>query len=165
MGVQTLLFGYIEEAWPGARSNGSREHAQLLMDNARLIKTHNEAILSALPAHDAWPPLTRHMFAWAPADSPMINYKNRPIHFAASLKEADWALRDWLDKFEGLLRRLYWENAVVYFRSAYLAEHQVTWHPTHEWQVRLTSGVLEPISQWEFKSSMDQKDSMACVKV
>ena len=86
----------------------------------------------------------------------MISYRNRPIHFAASLKEVDWAVRDWLDKFEGLLRRLYWQNAAVHLHTAYLGQHQFTWRPTHEWSYRLTSGILEPIIQWEFESTMER---------
>jgi hypothetical protein len=155
MGIRSFVFGYIEEAWPGARSNGSPGHAQLLANNARAIERHNEEILSSLPTQDGWPPLVKQMFAWSPADAPMINYKTRPIHFAASLKEVDWDLRDWMDKFESLLRRLYWEKAVVHFHAAYLGEHRFTWRPSQQWVDKLTNGVLEPITQWEFEGSMD----------
>jgi hypothetical protein len=29
------------------------------------------------------------MFGWAPADAPLVVYRNRLIHFAASLKQPD----------------------------------------------------------------------------
>ena len=155
MGVQSLLYGYIQEAWPGVRSNGSERHLQLLINNARAIEKHNEAVLAALPAEGEWPPLNRSMFAHAPAGAPMINYKGRLIHFAAALKEVDWDLRDWLDKFELLLKQLYWERAVVHCETAYLAEHRFEWRPPREWVTRLTDGLLEPILTWDFKTSMD----------
>jgi hypothetical protein len=129
MGVRSFLYGYIEEAWPGAKSDGSREHLQLLVDNAHAIERHNDAVLSMLPLEDAWPPLNKHMFGCALSDAPMINYKTRPIHFAASLKEVDWELRDWLDKFEVLLRDLYCEKAVVHCHAAYLGQHLFIWRP------------------------------------
>jgi len=128
---------------------------QLLINNARIIGVHNEQMLKSLPIEDDWPPLSRGMFGFAPSDAAMINYRTRPIHFAASLKEVDWDLRDWLDKFESLLRQLYWEKAHVHFDAAYLGEHQFTWRPTRDWVERLTGGTLESVNTWTFESSMD----------
>jgi hypothetical protein len=156
--MRSFFVGYIEEACPGLRTNGSPEHMQLLIDNARSISAHNERVLGALPTEDDWPPLSRTMFGWSPSDASMINYRTRPIHFAASLKEVDWDLRDWLDKFEALLKQMYWEKAYVQFDAAYIGEHQFTWHPTRDWVERLTSGTLEPITTWTFESTMDSND-------
>ncbi len=154
--MQSFIYGYIEEAWPGARYEGSAERKQLLIQNARVIEDHTEAVLLSLPEDDEWPPLSRHMFALPPANALKISYKNRLVHFAASLKEADWELRDWLDKFEeNLLGRLYWEKAVVHFQGAYHEPHMFTWTPTREWVRRLTDGVLEPVVQWDFTSTME----------
>ena len=160
MGVQSLLYGFIEEAWPGARTDGSERHAKLLKDNARAIERHNEEVLSALPAEDDddWPPLSRSMFAYAPAQTPLITYRRRIIHFAASLKQLDEELRDWLDKFELLLKDLYWERAVVHFEAAYMGDYRFEWRPPGEWVTRLTDGVLEPIVTWQFQTSMDPSE-------
>jgi hypothetical protein len=86
------------------------------------------------------------MFGWAPADAPMIVYRNRIIHLGASLKEMDWALREWLDKFEAVLRRLYWESAYVRFEAAYLGVHEFTWRPKRAWVEDLCCGRLSPIA-------------------
>jgi len=156
MGMKSFLYGYIEEAWPGARTDGSAMRRQLLLDNTRSIEQHNDQKLQMLPLEDKWPPVSRHMFACPPWDAPMINFRTRPIHFAASLKEVDFELRDWLDKFEALLRQLYWEKAVVHFDGAYIGSQKFEWRPAIEWVHRLTDGVLEPIVDWTFDSSIDK---------
>lgn len=158
MGVQSRLVGYVEEAWPGVAAGGDPTLMQHLHDTAREIGRHNEAVLEGLPSEDDWPPLCRPMFGWAPANAPMIAYKNRLIHLAASLKEMDWELRDWLDKFEGLLRRLYWESAFVRFEGAYLGVSEFTWRPARPWVEGLCRGRLAPITEWAFTSTMPAED-------
>jgi hypothetical protein len=158
MGVQSKLVGYIEEAWPGLAAGGN----QILMDHLiatdQQISRHNENVLGTLPEVDEWPPLCRPMFAWAPVKTPMIVYKNRLIHFAASLKEMDWELRDWLDKFEALLRRLYWESAHIRFEAAYLGVHEFTYRPTDGWVQELCQGRVTPIADWSFSSTLPPED-------
>ena len=158
MGVQSRLVGYIKEAWPGAAAGGDAALMQHLVDTDRAISRHNERVLGSLSETDFWPPLCRPMFAWAPTDASMIVYKNRLIHLAASLKEMDWALRDWLDKFEALLRRLYWESAYIRFEAAYLGVHEFTWRPTQAWVEQLCRGQLSPIAEWSFSSTMPTGD-------
>lgn len=154
MGLTSRLVGYIEEAWPGVAASGDPVLMQHLIDTDRRIGQHNEDVLGALPETDEWPPLCRPMFAWPPADAPMIVYRNRLIHFAASQKVLDWELPDWLDKFEGLLRRLYWESAYIRFEGAYLGAHEFTWRPTEAWVKELCRGRLAPVSEWSFTSTL-----------
>ncbi len=158
MGVHTSIHGYIKEAWSGSRANGYEELWNQLRSNDRTLKLHNESVLGALPEEDGWPPMTRHMFGWAPPTDAVITYKGRPFHFAASLKDVDFEVRDWLDKFEALLRHMYWEDAVVHVQTAYLGHHTFSWRPKPEWVTRLSSGMLEPIASWDFTSTMEAED-------
>lgn len=152
MGMQSTIYGYIEEAWPGAAG----ENKELLYSNASTISSLNEKVISSLPNEDEWPPLPNSIFGWAPTERPMVNYRNRPIHFAASLKEMDWALRDWLDKFESLLKRMYWENVTVHYEGAYIGEHTFRWNPKEEWGLGLTKGILTPVDDWDFESTLSK---------
>ena len=154
MGVQSRLLGYIEEAWLGAAAGGDPALIQHLIDTARGISRHNEEVLGGLSEADEWPPICRPMFAWAPANAPLIVYKNRLIHLAASLKEMDWELPHWLDKFESLLRRLYWESAYIRFQAAYLGTHEFTWRSSKAWVTELCRGRLTPITEWSFSSTL-----------
>ena len=157
MGAQSKLVGYIEEAWPG-RATSNQTLAVELIAAEQQISRHNENVLGALPEVDEWPPLCRPMFAWTPVKTPMIVYKNRLIHFAASLKEMDWELRDWLDKFETLLRNLYWESAYIRFEAAYIGVHEFNYRPTDGWVQELCQGRVTPIGGWSFSSTLPAED-------
>jgi hypothetical protein len=154
MGTATRLVGYIEEAWPGVAAGGDTARMEALRDAHRRIVHHNESVLEALPAEDTWPPLCRPMFGWAPADAPMITYRNRLIHVAASLKDLDWYARDWLDKFESLLRRLYWESAYIRCEFGYLGPHEFRWRPQESWVQELCQARLPAIQEWSFESTL-----------
>jgi hypothetical protein len=157
MGVSSFLIGYIEEAWPGVAAGGDEAVLAHLEEAHRTLGRHNDAALQALPEQDEFPPLCRSMFGWPPAGAAMITYRNRLIHFAASMKEVDWYLRDWLDKFEALLRRLYWESAYARVETAYLGPHEFRWRPASEWVESLCKGRLTPIEKWSFTSTMDAR--------
>jgi hypothetical protein len=158
MGVNSFLIGYIEEAWPGEAAGGDPAVLEHLQETHRTIGRHNDETLEALPERDEFPPLCRSMFGWPPAGAAMITYRNRLIHFAASMKEVDWYLRDWLDKFEGLLCRLYWESAYVRVETAYLGPHEFRWQPTSAWVESLCKGRLSPIQKWSFSTTMNASE-------
>jgi hypothetical protein len=158
MGMQTLLLGYIEEAWPGLAAGGDPVLMQHLLDTDRQISRHNEEVLGSLPEADEWPPLCRAMFSWASADAPMIVYRNRILHLGASLKDLERAARDWLDKFEGLLRRLYWESAYVRCEFGLFGVQEFRWRPLEAWVKELCQGRLFPIPHWSFESTLGASD-------
>jgi hypothetical protein len=158
MAVKSRIHGYVEEAWPGAAGGGIPAVIARLNAAAAEISRHNEDMLQSLPLVDDWPPVCRPMVAWPAADAPMIVYRNRLFHLAASLKELDWSLRTWLDKFECLLRRLYWESAFVRVELAYLGIHEFTWRPIEGWKDALCEGRLSPIDKWTFSTTMSASD-------
>jgi hypothetical protein len=155
MGVPTIFLGYIEEAWPGVAAGGDAAFMAHLQATAASINAHNEAVLTALPSEDPFPPLCRPMFAWPPADAPGIAYNNRIVHFAACVKNADFVARAWLDKFEQLLRRMYWESAYVRLQTVYTGTHEFTWEVGAAWKTDLCKGKVGPIGEWAFTSTLD----------
>ena len=158
MGVASYIIGYIEEAWPGARTDGIPGQREKLIEAKKAIEVHNETILSQLPLEDDFPPLVREMFSWAPLSQPMITYKNRLIHFAASMKDFDCEARGWLDKFENLLKNLYWESAFVRIEMPYIGKEEFTWEPSRAWVEKLCQGNLEFIDEWTFSSTLPPED-------
>jgi hypothetical protein len=156
MGVATRLLGYIEEAWPGLAGGGDPVRMEQLLEADRRIGRHNESVLQALKAEDSWPPLCRPMFAWAPADSPMITYKNRLILVGASLKNLEGATRNWLDQFEALLRQLYWESAYIRCEFGLYGPHEFRWQPPESWVKELCQARLSPIQEWSFESTLQE---------
>jgi hypothetical protein len=160
MGVRTLFLGYVEEAWPGTSGGGDPAVREKVLGMPALIHAHNEAAVNALPAYDArgddFPPLCRPMFSWAPGDAAGIAYRNRLIHFAACMKNADVCVRDWLDKFERLLRGMYWESAYVRMDGVYVGTHEFSWRVNERWSEQLCQGRLAAITDWAFTSTIEK---------
>jgi hypothetical protein len=158
MGVELILIGYIQEAWPGTA--GENDEKQRKIQVQTLIPAHNNQTLSSLPEFDAWPPLCQGMFA-RPADNAQYYvYRHRIIHFGASMKNADFALRNWFDKFESLLRNLYWSEAYVRVDGGYIGTHEFHWTPTNAWNDQLYKGWLTPINEWNFTSTLPELDTL-----
>lgn len=137
MSQQSIIYGYIQ----GAEWMASDPH-----------KLHrlNRKVLESLPADDPFPPLTRGMFA-APDDDPRHGaYRSQVIHFGASLKEAEPDWRKWLEKFEALLRRLYWFNASVHLRSELVGDQQYDWTVDAGQIVHFFSDPPVPATKWFF---------------
>jgi hypothetical protein len=124
---------------------------------AEEICRRNEGVIDGLPVEDAFPALCRGMFGMDREKSWLISFRNRPIHFAASMRNADFCVRDWLDKFEGLLREMYWESAYVRVKGGYMGAYEFEWKPERAWVEAMGKGELRKITAWEFKSSMEEK--------
>ena len=102
MSDPNVLLGYIEEPKPKYTEDPLFYHRA------------NDAVLAALPVDDPYPPLCRSLFAVTGNDSLHGSFRGvRVIHFAARFNHVTNELAPWLDKFEALLRRLYWIDAEI----------------------------------------------------
>jgi|GEM_PF-2102267 len=152
MGMKSVLYGYIEEASADVGCDASDR------SNQNLIAVHNQAIISTLPEIDEWPPLPRSIFSMPPPNAPMVCYRNRPIHFAAILKEVDWEMAAWLDKFEALLHKLHWESALVHLSGAYIGPHAFEWRVASESFTQDDQGRLDQPKIWRFNTTLKDVD-------
>ncbi len=126
MGHELIIYGVIEGAVAGQRSH-SHLHGR------------NEAVIESLPETDDWPWLTRAMFQ-LPAGRPQGTYRTQIIHFGLSMKDGiplnrsggyddgyhpihSWrhpardSITGWIEKFETLLRQMYWFGADVHVHT------------------------------------------------
>jgi hypothetical protein len=158
MGVALLFVGYIQEAWPGTA--GDNAEKQRKHEIIAMIGEQTDRALEALPTEDDWPPLCKSMFGWPPVKAPLIGYEHRMVHFAASMKNVDFALRDWLDKFESLLRKLFWNEAYVRVEQGYIGTHEFRWKPKKDWLGALYAGTLTAITDWDFTTTLAYLDSL-----
>ena len=152
MAFESCIYGYIAEACQNPSGAATPFDEEVLA-----LKAHNESVLNALPVLDDWPPLSRHMFGWAPASENVITYGRRPLHFAAGLKEVDWEIGEWLDKFEDLLRRLYWDRVVLHIEFGQALPRSMTW-TTKPGYVHLFKGGLPPVLEWDIETSMSPEE-------
>ncbi len=141
--MTTFIYGVIEEY---GLNHTRREE----------IYTHNETVIKNLPTSDAWPPLSKEMFAITKNDKfiegPNLEYWGRMIHFAACLKSVENEWEEWKTKFENLLQSLYWTQAHVHFKTEYSDVISFNWSvDLKKWSI--DDKVITPISKefWHFE--------------
>ncbi len=134
MGQEAIIYGRIEGVvWR--------------IDRPRLLQDRNAATLDLLPVTDEWPCLVRGMFA-VPAPWPQGTYRQQVIHFGASLADGTDVGPRWVEKFEGLLRRLYWLTAVVHLETEAGPSPAWRWEPTDAALARLGRDDPPPVDEW-----------------
>ena len=145
MGERCTMSGHIQEAW---YFRGSDEAT-------RALEEHNRLVIMQLPETDLWPPLTRGMFSFSPNESFLrahvtTTFRGRVIYFGGSFSKLylDWA--EWLEKFESLLRRLYWEHAAVVLVPELIKHFTYRWDATHEAAELFSAKPPVPVQEWTF---------------
>lgn len=87
----------------------------------------NRRAIHQLPAADDWPFLCREMFA-VPGDDLMGGtFETQVIHFGMSYRGVEYEWKSWVEKFEALLRRMYWVSAVVHLETELSGIHTFVW--------------------------------------
>lgn len=100
MAMGGTVYGTIEAAWGVTH---------------KAMRRHNLRVLRQLPDRDEWPPLIRPMFGITGPSVRQGAYDHDLIHYGATLKGMDGGdARKWIAKFEALLRRLYWYEAIMH---------------------------------------------------
>lgn len=137
MTQESIVYGYIQGA-------------EWMSTDLRRLHRLNRQVIGALPEADAFPHLTRSMFS-IPGDDPQQGtYRSQIIHFAASMKEVELHWREWLEKFESLLKKLYWFNAVVHLRAEVLGDEVYEWTVDANQIVHYLNDDPKPPTKWFF---------------
>jgi hypothetical protein len=126
MGHFSVVHGYI---------NGPGDYAD-----------ENRASIDALPADDTWPYLTRDLFA---VPSEKHSYYEQLITFGTIYNGVERAWKEWLGKFEALLRTMYWYETHVHLETDYWGTYHYVW--TSLTPIGVKRGAPEsPVQQWTF---------------
>src|SRR5262245_48048466 len=103
------------------------------IDGIQSLSERNALVLDSLPEQDEWPWLVKRMFTM-PAPWPQGTYRSQCIHFGATFKDdpSDPSrFFEWIEKFEGLLKKLYWISANLHLEREFEAhDHMFIWFPT-----------------------------------
>ncbi|HSU67136.1 MAG TPA: hypothetical protein VLJ39_09705, partial [Tepidisphaeraceae bacterium] len=129
---------------------GYIQGAEWMSSDLRKLHRLNRDIIGALPDADSFPYLTRSMFAIPGEEAPQGTYRSQIIHFAASMKEVEGDWKKWLEKFEGLLHKLYWFNAVVHLRAEVMGDHDYEWTIDANQIVNYLKDAPKPPTKWFF---------------
>lgn len=137
MTQQSILYGYIQGA-------------EWMSSDLHKLHRMNRQIIGALPENDAFPYLTRAMFSIPGDEPPQGTYRSQIIHFAASMKEVELEWKKWLEKFEAMLRKLYWFSAMVHLRAEVLGDYDYEWTVDANQIVNYLKDDPKPPTNWFF---------------
>jgi hypothetical protein len=138
MGHISIVYGnIIGEAWKNE-------------DSHKLHRLNKNAI-AALPENDEnFPWITREMFLVPDPDSDNM-YRDQVIVFGASYKSVEYEWDEWLDKFEAILKKLYWSTATIYLETELVGNHRYEWMFDLNQHDNWISDNPQPTMLWEFK--------------
>lgn len=118
----------------------------------------NEVAIRSLPSDDDWPWIDKSIFS-LPGPNPEGTFRCQVIHFGFSIKddpnnyskgEADYQ-KFWdtlINKFEGVLRSLYWSSVRLYFESDFEQRKEITWQASESAWERMGSDPPQPVTDW-----------------
>src|SRR5690606_29305696 len=87
----------------------------------------NRRVLQALPSSEDWPLISREMFA-QPASALVVDDLHTDVlPFGNSYKGVEYEWEQWLQRFEGLLQRMFWVSATVHLETECNGVHTFTW--------------------------------------
>ncbi|WP_028239192.1 hypothetical protein [Stutzerimonas azotifigens] len=114
MESESIVYGCIRD-WPSADPLELRERRE-----------SNRQVLEALPRGGDWPFIGREMFSFEQRDDAGL-YQTQVIHFGASYRAVEYEWTLWIRRFEALLRKLYWTQAVVHLETELNGSHTFRW--------------------------------------
>ena len=110
----------------------------------------NLDVISKLPEEDEWPPLTQKLFS-VPMDykSPGF-YRIQTIHFGASFNNLSDVWNIWLEKFETLIKHMYWQKVHLHLDMEMYGEYDYLWQTSSNVIHGFSKDLPQPVSDWSF---------------
>lgn len=139
MEQETIVYGVIKDV-------ASNDLA--FLQRSRLINC--DAILD-LGDVDAFPYLTTSMFSIPTGELEQGTYQTQVIHFAASYQAVEYHWEQWIEKFEQLLKRMYWMAATVHLETELSGNHTFHWDSPGNYHA--PSDELTVHCEWEHELS------------
>ena len=138
MTEQSIIYGYIQGAeWMSA--------------DPRKLHRLNRKIIESLAEKDTFPYLTKSMFSIPGEEIEQGTFRSQIIHFAASMREPELQWKTWLEKFEAVLKKLYWFNAMVHLRSEMIGDYDYEWTVDASQIVHMLKDPPQPPAKWYFE--------------
>ncbi|MES2616981.1 MAG: hypothetical protein V4613_03830 [Bacteroidota bacterium] len=134
--VSTIYGTIIGEAWR--------------TDDYNKLHRLNHAIINSLPDNDEqFPWITKRMFMVPDPDKDQI-YRDQVIVFGASYKSVEHEWDEWLEKFEAILKQLYWSTATIHLETELVGNHKYDWEFDMEQPDNWLSDNPQPTTMWTF---------------
>lgn len=118
-------------------------------DHHRLHRLNNE-ILNSLSDTDTYPWITKNMFN-CPDPHNIRMYREQVITFGASYKEIEYEWSEWLEKFEAILKKLYWTSTTIHLNTELVGTHTYEWLFNFDQMDNWFLDNPQPINSWNFE--------------
>ncbi len=109
-----------------------RDVAWIHGEEGRYRREHNLSVLAALPDHEGYPLLGRHLFAESCLSELSSVSQTSIIHFGMARRGIEYEWKSWMEAFETLLGQLYWVQARLHLETEYAGQHTFVWEPQGE---------------------------------
>ena len=149
MGHKSIIFGYIEGSpywtdYPKA---------------FKILQEHNAKIILGLPEEDSYPAISRGMFCTPNLQNRTLVYRSQIIHFGSSIKSIEFSdIPEWIDKFESLLKRLFWYEAEVHIKTDIRGDLRLLWEADDSIHSSYHKGDPQPTTNWRRSQFGDEFD-------
>ena len=110
---ESIVYGYIKTA---NDLGGSSPQANMI----------NRRALMGLPTQDACSLITRDMFS-TPSVVSTDGFSSTVIHFGHAYKGIEYEWQLWMNSFEELLQKMYWESVIVQLETELSGTHTFSW--------------------------------------
>lgn len=111
----------------------------------------NSEILETLPKTDLdFPWINQSMFN---VSNEQGIFRDQVITFGASYKTLEYEWELWLEKFEGILKKLYWLNVTIHVEFEVMGSYQYHWYLDREEMSRCLFDEPIPIKNWIFEGT------------
>jgi hypothetical protein len=138
MSEESILYGRINGA-PGT------------LENWYDLYKINKDIIENLPDNENWPPIVKGLFSVPETIPSPTFHRAQIIHFGASFKNFnDKDLRDWLSKFEDLLKKMYWWDVILHFDIELYGKYKYIWTATDDAIKKMRTLNPKPVTDWEY---------------
>jgi hypothetical protein len=121
-------------------------------ENWHEIYRLNSEAIDELPVEDEWPPLERDFFKVPEMDATRPGYyRVQMIHFGCAFNHFadDWST--WLQKFEGLIAKMFWSKVRLHLEVEIRGKYDYLWDIVSKEQFQRYYEIPpRPPSEWEF---------------
>lgn len=120
-------------------------------DNYHKLHRLNKSIILNLAQNDNnFPWITKNMFLVPDPDHDQI-YREQVIVFGASYKSVEHDWDEWLEKFENILKQLFWTSATIHLETELVGNHSYNWTIDFDQTDLWFLDNPKPISDWTFE--------------
>ena len=116
MNQESIVYGCIKDVLMSHSPQEVEEHRE-----------RNRYVMMSLPSIEEWPLLSREMFALPVQVTDLDEAHTDVMHFGSSYKAVEHEWQSWLNKFEEMLKQMYWVSATVHLETEFNGTHTFTW--------------------------------------